>query len=120
MCLLSYFNQPDHEYIDRRDGNALSFLLRLAHADKLSAESFSSPSAKTDSLVPPDDNPLIVGGVSFPNVWRKARLIVIGEGEINEELRAKLIAKGIRILERPNDPTGQAAFEAEISALLGG
>lgn len=119
-CVLSYFNQPDHEYIDRRDGNALSFLLRLAHADKLSAESFSSPSAKTDSLVPPDDNPLIVGGVSFPNVWRKARLIVIGEGEINEELRAKLIAKGIRILERPNDPTGQAAFEAEISALLGG
>lgn len=119
-CVLSYFNQPDHEYIDRRDGNALSFLLRLAYADKLSAESFSSPSGKTDSLVPPDNSPLIVDGVSFSNVWRKARLIVIEEGEIDEELRARLVAKGIRVLERPSDPAAHAAFEAEISALLGG
>ena len=32
-CLLSYFNQPDHELIDRRQEPALQFLLRLAFAE---------------------------------------------------------------------------------------
>jgi len=31
-CLLSYYNQPDHELIDRTDKSALLFLLRLARA----------------------------------------------------------------------------------------
>ena len=39
-CLLSYYNQPDHEHIDRTDPDALTFLLRLAHAD-------SPPTEKT-------------------------------------------------------------------------
>lgn len=30
-CLLSYFNQPDHEIIDRRDREALRFLVSLAN-----------------------------------------------------------------------------------------
>ena len=115
-CVLSYFNQPDHEHIDRRNHKALSFLLRLAHAEVIPCR----PSVKADSLVPPDDTPLIVDGVCFPKVWRKARLIVIAAGEIDEKLRRKLISKGIRVLERSNDPATQAAFEAEISALLGG
>src|ERR1700679_61407 len=29
-CLLSYFNQPDHELIDRRQQQALQVLLRMA------------------------------------------------------------------------------------------
>lgn len=31
QCLLSYFNQPDHEIIDRRNAAALSFLVSLAN-----------------------------------------------------------------------------------------
>ncbi len=31
-CLLSYYNQPDHELIDRRDEPAREVLLRLARA----------------------------------------------------------------------------------------
>ena len=31
-CLMSYYNQPDHESIDRRDEDARAMLLRLAHA----------------------------------------------------------------------------------------
>jgi hypothetical protein len=31
-CLLSYYNQPDHEFIDRRDETALKILWRLANA----------------------------------------------------------------------------------------
>jgi hypothetical protein len=32
QCLLSYFNQPDHEHINRRDPNALGLLVALANA----------------------------------------------------------------------------------------
>ena len=31
-CLMSYYNQPDHELLDRRDEGARTMLLRLAHA----------------------------------------------------------------------------------------
>ena len=31
-CLMSYFNQPDHELIDRRDIVAREILLRLANS----------------------------------------------------------------------------------------
>ena len=31
-CLMSYYNQPDHESLDRRDEDARAMLLRLAHA----------------------------------------------------------------------------------------
>ena len=32
-CLLSYYNQPDHELIDRTDPELLEILLRLARAE---------------------------------------------------------------------------------------
>jgi hypothetical protein len=32
QCLLSYFNQPDHELIDRRNAEAVRFLVQLAHS----------------------------------------------------------------------------------------
>lgn len=37
-CLLSYYNQPDHELIDRRDRGALDILLRLAQIEALPQE----------------------------------------------------------------------------------
>lgn len=45
-CLLSYYNQPDHELVDRRDGDALRLLWRLAHT--------------TTSLQPDLDTPIDV------------------------------------------------------------
>lgn len=33
QCLLSYFNQPDHEYINRRSPDALKLLVALANAE---------------------------------------------------------------------------------------
>ena len=118
-CVLSYFNQPDHEQIDRRDSAALSFLLRLAHADHSDAD--RKPEDTTpDQTPPPDGKPLVVDGCTFPNVWRKARLVVIEEGEANEEIIEKLASKGVRIMERPDDAGRHAAFEEELNELLKG
>jgi hypothetical protein len=35
QCLLSYYNQPDHEIIDRRNAAAVGFLASLANAEEL-------------------------------------------------------------------------------------
>jgi len=45
-CLLSYYNQPDHELIDRRDLEARRLLWRLAHVEAvLAAPTNSAPVA---------------------------------------------------------------------------
>ena len=41
-CLLSYYNQPDHEAINRRDAGVVDFLRALSKADSAQAESGKS------------------------------------------------------------------------------
>ena len=118
-CILSYFNQPDHEQIDRRDTAALSFLLRLAHAAPSDADRMQTPGTPDETL-PPDEKPLMVDGIALPNVWRKARLVVVEEGEANEDIIGKLASKGVKVMERPGDPSRHAAFEEELAELLKG
>jgi hypothetical protein len=50
QCLLSYYNQPDHEHINRRDPAVQELLVQLAHSTVRSASSAST--SATDS--PPD------------------------------------------------------------------
>ena len=49
-CLMSYYNQPDHEIIDRRDSAARGILLRLAHSTTRSIPD----NPKDGSFVPAD------------------------------------------------------------------
>ena len=118
-CVLSYFNQPDHELIDRRDASALSFLLRLVHSfPRDASQTHTSDEAK--ETPPPDEEPLLIDGMTFANVWRKARLVVIEEGEARDDVLEKLASKGVRIMERPADPRRHAAFEEELFEALKG
>ena len=117
-CLLSYFNQPDHEHIDRRDKAALSFLLRLAHVelqDQAIETSMDTGSSQTPS---PDPKPLVINGATFANVWRQARLVVVEEGEADEGIIDALASKGVKLLERPGDAARHSTFEAALSELL--
>ena len=49
QCLLSYFNQPDHEIIDRRDVDALEFLTALANSSVLRQQAAKSASASAET-----------------------------------------------------------------------
>ncbi len=118
-CVLSYFNQPDHELIDRRDPAALSFLLRLAHADHSDADQ-AQKSGTSDHTPAPDEKPLVIEGMVFRNIWRSARLVVVEEGEGNEGILEKLVSKGVRVMERPADPGRRAAFDEELHEVLKG
>ena len=49
QCLLSYFNQPDHDLIDRRNAEAILFLVQLAHSSVETAGSASQEEEKSES-----------------------------------------------------------------------
>ena len=90
-CLMSYYNQPDHEIIDRRSVEARSLLLRLAHSTT-SANDTPTPARRTgrpsanpgadpllaqwleqarSHLLPaPDAEPLLMGVSRVQLVWR--------------------------------------------------
>lgn len=57
-CLLSYYNQPDHDLLDRKDGKALEILLRLAHASTSSLAMSTAPE--------PSPKPSVAGAVGSP------------------------------------------------------
>ena len=46
-CLMSYYNQPDHEKLDRRDGDARALLLRLARGRTVPRTPDSRPQETT-------------------------------------------------------------------------
>jgi len=91
-CLMSYFNQPDHELLDRRDEKAREILLRLVRSDTSgliradegegATPTLSSASAGTATtaflsalaargLPRPDAAPLKIDGTEFPLVWKE-------------------------------------------------
>ncbi len=82
-CLLSYYNQPEHERIDRRNAGALGILLRLAGSTTARAvtprcEDTTGPSSEdawrkafADWRLPrPDEGRLDLEGQKLSFVWR--------------------------------------------------
>jgi len=77
-CLLSYFNQPDHELIDRQNEEAKQMLVDFARGHLTVLQSNkreTSPNGWDDTfeqagLPDPDDKPLSLAGVDIPYVWR--------------------------------------------------
>ncbi len=113
-CILSYYNQPDHELIDRRDSGALSFLLRLAFANCVKDKDDSVSLLDSNGIPPPDAKPLEMNGMRFFKVWRKFRLVALDKDAVNEATREVLAAKGVRLIEIPSDPDGREKAEIQL------
>jgi len=122
-CLLSYYNQPDHELIDRTNVEARALLLRLACStveqagDRQAAQDPWAESLKRWGLPAPDVEPLTVGHVVLPLVWR-SHLVAAVIGAFREDDRSAVRAKGFEIVDFAPEP-GDAAPEG-LGALLGG
>ena len=77
-CLLSYFNQPDHEKIDRRSSEVLGLLVDLARGETVPETRTkpvlaSSPWLKAFAeagLPEIDSHPVMFAGSSFEFAWR--------------------------------------------------
>jgi hypothetical protein len=77
-CLLSYYNQPDHEKIDRTNNEAKKMLIDLARGELHLRNSRASSEEnvgwlsvfKQLGLPAPDSDMATLGGQDFPFVWR--------------------------------------------------
>lgn len=126
-CLLSYYNQPDHPLIHRRDAPALEVLLRLAGA--VTTPVHEGPHPATDGLAPdptraawlaalsarglpaPDPSPLDGGLTGWREHFVAASLPGGGDG-------AGLADLGYTVVPFGGEPTWADAFD-RLAALLG-
>jgi superfamily II DNA/RNA helicase len=134
-CLMSYYNQPDHELIDRRNADAKTFLLRLAHSITTGLEApMAPPSASTGApdtrsgrwlelarglnLPAPDATPLVAGTAQVPTVWRNHYVAAILD-DSTAPPTGELEAKGFEVIVFGSDEAAWPDAFARLSKALG-
>lgn len=124
-CLLSYYNQPDHELIDRTDPDACRLLLRLAGAtvELSNSEVTHQPgieawfhAIEAWRLPPPSSEPLVIDEVSIPLVWRDHRVAAV-PGNLPSNTRSKLESMAFTVFILPEEPPSEPP--AQLAELLG-
>lgn len=124
-CLLSYFNQPDHELIDRTSDEAKQMLVDLARgqvvlaaASGRSAEDGGWANAFKDAGLPPSDgSPVSFSDQEMSFVWR-SYFVAACASPLTEATRQEAEAKGWTLFELP-ETTAAGVPEAMIS-IFGG
>jgi hypothetical protein len=142
-CLLSYYNQPDHDVIDRRDLDAKEMLLRLAASTTglLTAVTIDrgytsngvaeSPIASEDplrqrwfdlaaqrELPSPDSDPLNIDGQSLDLIWR-SHYVAAALADIAPDLRGILEDRGFVIVPFGDDETRWPVAFGKLESALG-
>ena len=133
-CLMSYYNQPDHENLDRRDEDARAMLLRLARADtvvRADQPSHASHSvngedsrdgrwlaeASRRGIPAPDPKPLVAGDRSVRCVWRRHYVAAVIDKTDRPALQA-MEDLGFEVIQF-EDPAGWNATFARLASALG-
>ena len=119
-CLLSYFNQPDHEKIDRRQEPALQFLLRLAFAETHDPRDKTELHTDLDGCPPPDPTAIVIDGYRIDRIWRAARMAAVEEDAAPPKLSDKLAAKGIELVLLPTEENARSQTLQNLASALGG
>ena len=119
-CLLSYFNQPDHEIIDRRLAPVLTFLLRLAYADVTDVANLHTTAHDLDNCPPHDTEPLDIGGFPIKWIWRASRVAAVDDAGSPVDLADLLASKGIDLVRLPGHSEERIAAVARLASILEG
>ena len=106
-CLLSYFNQPDHELIDRGDEGAKRMLVDLARGLPVPKET-ARPTVwdavfKAASVPSPDGDGLVFDGRTMPFVWTRSR-IAAHLGPLSAAAHREAEDRGWEVFEIGPDP----------------
>jgi hypothetical protein len=134
-CLMSYYNQPDHELLDRRDAEAKTLLLRLARGTTRSAATAAvapddaasgpaEPEAATlaelsrRGLPAPDAEPLVEDGVRLPLVWREHYAVAV-PADLPAEAVARLEGLGFDVVRLDADAAIPGEAFLRLAAALG-
>ena len=133
-CLMSYYNQPDHENLDRRDEDARAMLLRLARArtvvraedpteapDPVNGEGSREgqwlAEASRRGIPAPDPKPLVAGDRSVRYVWRRHYVAAVIDEADSPALQA-VEDLGFEVIQF-DDLTGWNATFARLAHALG-
>jgi ribosomal protein L37E len=137
-CVMSYYNQPDHELLDRRNQDARSLLLRLARSRLTGIEPAQPPSpaqsppATADGsilarwlehvrpldLPAADPEPLGANCLTVPLAWR-AYYVAAAFETPSAELLAALREKGFEIVVLGLDASAWVESAPNLARLLG-
>lgn len=138
-CLMSYFNQPDHEHIDRRDGDTKMLLVRLARAVTSALDVPQRSRRRTPPGVPtggdntlarfremargrelpePDAEPLVVGDVRVPLVWRGHYVVALLDASL-AGLTSQLEDKGFEVIGLDGDAASWTTSLDRLARALG-
>jgi hypothetical protein len=117
-CLMSYFNQPDHELIDRRNDEVRTLLLRLARSTTTGLDPSSRARSNTEEQTPPtrgaalarwleqarlrelpspDAEPLTLNESRIPLVWREHYVAALLDEEV-ATMKSALEGRGFEVL----------------------
>lgn len=119
-CLLSYYNQPDHEEIDRLNSGLLELLVAFATGSLVRPQTAD----KTDpwraafeqaGLVAPDAEGIRVGDVDVPYVWR-GHYVAATPYSVTAETRETAAAEGWELFMIPDD--GSYGVPIELKQML--
>lgn len=107
-CLLSYFNQPDHELIDRTSDEAKQMLIDLARGQVVLSTAKGraqqgdgwEAAFKAVGIPTPDAAPVTFGDQKIPFVWR-SHFVAAAPSPLRDTARAVAEAKGWTLLELP-------------------
>jgi Lhr-like helicase len=136
-CVMSYFNQPDHEQLDRRDRDARELLLRLARGRLIGLEvptprqpiHSASVAVGADitsawrayalqlALPAPDAIPLVIDEDVVALVWRDHYVAALFA--VNGELAGKLDNKGFEVVMLGETEASWAEPTSYLAKLLG-
>ena len=113
-CLLSYFNQPDHEQIDRGSAEVVQLLVDLARGEtvletKANSDPTSSPWLKAfaDAGFPEiDPNPVTFAGSNAEYTW-KSHFVAATIQPVSDAMAAEATAKGWELIALEADPEGE-------------
>lgn len=124
-CLLSYFNQPDHELIDRTSDEAKQMLVNLARGRIVVAAAPGRPAEgagwesafKAVGLPTPDSSAVSFSDQEMSFVWR-SHFVAACVAPLAEATREEAEAKGWTLFELPGTVT--AGVPDAMISMLGG
>ena len=120
-CLMSYFNQPDHEHLDRTNDRVVKFLLAMA------ASETSQVTAKADvhdgpwlkriaEWEIPTPTPLKVAEREYPLYWPQQLVLAIPGGAPTEVIE-NCASRGIDVIDLPAE--APATLPANLAQYFG-
>lgn len=117
-CLLSYFNQPDHEQINRTSLEAKQLLIDLARGKVVLASPRTQPESqdgwnavfKEAGLPDPDAASVAFADQTLEFVWR-SHFVAASKSPIGKEARDIAESKGWTVFELPESPSNRVPSE---------